>query len=52
MSEYIVLENYISVAKGEKFKPKFLEMSSISISVAVISFFVGILAEKFLGVDL
>lgn len=43
---------YISVAKGEKFKPRFLEMSSISIGVAVISFFVGILAKKFLGVDL
>lgn len=43
---------YISVAQGEKFKPKFLEMSIISISVAVISFFVGVLAKKFLGVDL
>lgn len=43
---------YISVAKGEKFKPKFLEMSLISIGVAVVSFFVGILAKKFLGVDL
>ena len=43
---------YISVAKGEKFKPKFLEMSCISIGVAVISFFVGIVAKKFLGVDL
>ncbi|MBQ4145173.1 MAG: VIT1/CCC1 transporter family protein [Clostridia bacterium] len=43
---------YISVAKGEKFKPKFLEMSSISVGVAVISFFVGILAKKFLGVEL
>ena len=43
---------YISVAQGEKFKPRFLEMASISIGVAVISFFVGILAKKFLGVDL
>lgn len=43
---------YISVAKGEKFRPKFLEMSFISIGVAIISFFVGILAKKFLGVDL
>lgn len=43
---------YISVAKGEKFKPKFLEMSAISIGVAVVSFFVGILAKKFLGVEL
>lgn len=43
---------YISVAKGEQFKPRFLEMSAISISVAVISFVVGILAKFFLGVDL
>ena len=43
---------YISVAQGEKFKPKFLEMTAISVGVAVISFFVGILAKKFLGVDL
>ena len=43
---------YTSVAQGEKFKPRFLEMSAISITVAVVSFFVGILAKKFLGVDL
>ncbi len=43
---------YISVAKGEKFRPKFLEMSFISIGVAVLSFFVGIFAKNFLGVDL
>ena len=43
---------YISVAKGERFKPRFLEMSSISITVAVLSFVVGVLSKKFLGVDL
>ena len=43
---------YISVAKGERFRPRFLEMSLISIGVAVISFGVGILAKKFLGIDL
>ena len=43
---------YISVAKGEKFKPRFLEMTLISVGVAVVSFVVGILAKKFLGVDL
>lgn len=43
---------YISVAKSEKFKPRFMEMSLISVGVAVISFVVGILAKKFLGVDL
>lgn len=43
---------YTSVAQGEKFKSRFFEMSAISIGVAVISFIVGILAKKFLGVDL
>ncbi len=43
---------YISVAQGEKFKPRFLEMALISVSVAVVSFFVGILAKKFLGVEI
>lgn len=42
---------YISVAKGEKFSSKFIEMSVISVAVAIISFVVGILAKKFLGVD-
>ena len=43
---------YTSVAQDEPFKSRFLEMAVISISVAVISFFVGVLAKKFLGVDL
>ncbi len=43
---------YISVAKSEKFRPRFLEMSLISIGVAIVSFGVGILAKKFLGVEL
>ena len=43
---------YTSVAQGEPFGSRFAEMALISISVAVLSFFVGILAKKFLGVDL
>lgn len=43
---------YTSVAQNQPFKSRFLEMAIISISVAVISFFVGVLAKKFLGVDL
>ena len=42
---------YISVAQDGKFKPRFLEMSLISVGVAVLSFVVGILAKKFLGVE-
>lgn len=43
---------YTSVAQNRPFKSRFLEMSVISISVAVISFVVGALAKKFLGLDL
>ena len=43
---------YTSVAQDQPFRSRFLEMAVISISVAVLSFIVGILAKKFLGVDL
>ena len=43
---------YTSVAQDQPFKSRFLEMAGISVSVAVISFVVGILAKQFLGVDL
>ncbi len=43
---------YTSVAQDQPFTSRFAEMAIISISVAVISFFVGVLAKQFLGVDL
>ena len=43
---------YTSVAQDQPFKPRFLEMAGISVTVAVLSFIVGILAKRFLGVDL
>lgn len=43
---------YTSVAQDQPFKSRFLEMALISVGVAVMSFFVGIAAKKFLGVDL
>ena len=43
---------YTSVAQDEPFGSRFAEMALISIGVAVISFFVGIFAKQFLGVDL
>ena len=42
---------YTSVAMDQPFLSRFFEMAGISLSVAVISFVVGILAKKFLGVD-
>ena len=43
---------YTSVAQDQPFKSRFLEMAGISISVAVISFIVGVLAKQVLGLDI
>ena len=43
---------YISVAKGLKFKSRFLEMACISLGVAALSFVVGLLVKNVLGVDI
>jgi len=43
---------YTSVAQDQPFKNRFLEMALISVGVAVVSFVVGILAKRFLGVDI
>ena len=43
---------YTSVAQDQPFKSRFGEMALISMGVAVLSFFVGIAAKHFLGVDI
>lgn len=47
-----VFTYYTSVAKGSPFKSRFLEMAIISITVALLSFFVGIGAKQLFGVDI
>ncbi len=42
---------YISVAKEVSFKNRFLEMAGLSLSVAAISFFIGILIRKVFVID-
>ena len=42
---------YISVAKEEPFLKNFATMATISLSVAVISYIIGILAKNLLGID-
>lgn len=42
---------YISVAQDLHFRRRFFEMAGISLSVAAISFVIGILVKQFLGVD-
>lgn len=42
---------YISVAKNLSFKPRFIEMTTISLGVAAFSFFIGYLLNQILGVN-
>ena len=46
-----VFNYYLAVVKSERFLPKFLEMSGISLSVALISFLIGLLAKLAFGID-
>ncbi|WP_297205590.1 VIT1/CCC1 transporter family protein [uncultured Brachyspira sp.] len=43
---------YVSVAKSLPFKKRFFEMAGISLTVAGISFLVGLLVKHFLGIDI
>ena len=47
-----VFTYYTSVAQSKPFKSRFLEMAIISVSVAVISFVVGVIAKQLFGIDL
>ena len=47
----LVFNYYISVAQDLDFKKRFGEMALISLGVAFLSFIVGLLVKKFLGVD-
>jgi VIT1/CCC1 family predicted Fe2+/Mn2+ transporter len=42
---------YVSVARGEPFRTRFLEMAGISLGVAAFSFLLGYLIREFLGID-
>lgn len=43
---------YISVAKDEPFRRRFVEMAGLSLGVAAFSFLVGLLMRTFLGVEI
>jgi len=43
---------YISVAKDEPFRRRFLEMAGLSLGVAAFSFVVGLVMRVFLGVEI
>lgn len=52
LAEIAAFSYYVAVAKDERFVPKFAEMAIISVTVAVLAFIVGVLAKRFLGIDL
>jgi VIT1/CCC1 family predicted Fe2+/Mn2+ transporter len=43
---------YISIAKGLRFRRRFLEMTGLSLGVAAVSFLVGFLLRKFTGIEI
>jgi vacuolar iron transporter family protein len=47
-----VFNYYISVAKGESFRARFIEMASLSLSVAAFSFVIGYFIRRWLGIEL
>ena len=47
-----VFNYYISVAKGESFRERFLEMAGLSLGVAAFSFVIGYLIRNWLGIEL
>jgi vacuolar iron transporter family protein len=47
-----VFNYYISVAKGESFRTRFIEMAALSLSVAAFSFVIGYFIRIWLGVEI
>ena len=47
-----VFNYYISVAKGESFRERFLEMAGLSLGVALFSFVIGYFIRQWLGIDI
>ncbi|HSL28315.1 MAG TPA: VIT1/CCC1 transporter family protein [Anaerolineales bacterium] len=46
-----VFNYYISVAKGESFRARFVEMAGLSLGVAIISFVIGYFIRQWLGIE-
>ena len=47
-----VFNYYISVAKGESFRARFIEMAGLSLSVAAFSFVIGYFIRTWLGIEI
>lgn len=47
----MIFNYYISIAKDYVFRRRFLEMAAISLGVATISFIIGILIKRYIGIE-
>lgn len=47
-----VFNYYISIAKGESFRARFVEMAGLSLGVAIFSFVIGYFIRLWLGIDI
>jgi len=47
-----VFNYYISIAKGESFRERFIEMAGLSLSVAAFSFVIGYFIRQWLGIEI
>lgn len=47
----LIFTFYISVAKELNFRKRFLEMAGLSLSIAIINFFIGLIIRKVFGVE-
>jgi VIT1/CCC1 family predicted Fe2+/Mn2+ transporter len=47
-----VFNYYISVAKGESFRERFIEMAGLSLGVALFSFVIGYFIRQWLGIEI
>jgi VIT1/CCC1 family predicted Fe2+/Mn2+ transporter len=52
LSVMLVFTFYVSVAKDLSFKKRFLEMAALSLSIAAISFFIGLGVRKVFHIDI
>ena len=50
-NHYRCFNYYISVAKGEPFRARFLEMAGLSLGVATFSFIIGYFIRQWLGIE-
>ncbi|MBP7088455.1 MAG: VIT1/CCC1 transporter family protein [Candidatus Omnitrophica bacterium] len=48
----LVFTFYISIAKGLSFKKRFIEMAGLSLSIAFLTFFIGLLVRKVFGIEI